>query len=340
MFGLFKKKQSQSDQVDIKENSNYSERQKTKHQKNKSDLIEYFHRGVDYSPEELQALNNFLDGVALSGCKFFHSLCGNMIMVQEVSGWQQKLALPINYDRYKQQMSVDKEYTDISYDCAMTYNVVQPLIEKFNKEMRGEEMVKDLDTSINSDNRLLSIKKLIQSHLDFYLYDNECDYRSGVKTVEELRECSRTLKEMKSLVDFAFNKFQEEEAKDESITWSKLDNAIEKQLQELDKLDQQLEDMTATEPQEEDDMKVVYVPIYDNGEPSEGNVTYTENVCFKDFEACVKWIEEQCEDGVHYQRSGNFGRWKLKLDKVDEEKCDILYPDGYYTIHEMELKEN
>ena len=59
MFGFFKKKQSQSDQVDIQENSNYSERQKTKHQKDKSDLIEYFHRGVDYSPKERQALNKF-----------------------------------------------------------------------------------------------------------------------------------------------------------------------------------------------------------------------------------------------------------------------------------------
>lgn len=245
MFGFLKKTRSHSDQEEIKENSSYSERQKTKHQKNKSDLIEYFHRGVDYSPKELEALNKFLDGVALSGYKFFHSLCGNMIMVQEVSGWQQKLALPVNYDRYKQQMSVDKEYTDISYDCAMTYHVVQPLIEQFNKEVRGEEMVKDLDTNLNSDNKLLLIKKLIQSHLDFYLYDNECDYKLGVKTIEELRECSRTLNEMKTLVDFAFNKFQEEETENDSITWNKLDNAIEKQLQELDKLDQQLEDMTA-----------------------------------------------------------------------------------------------
>lgn len=336
MFGFFKKKHSQLDQVDIKENSNYSERQSVKHQKDKSDLIEYFHRGVDYSPKELQALNQFLDGVALKGYKFFHSLCGNMIMVQEVSGWQQKLALPINYDRHKQQMSVDKDYTDISYDCAMTYNVVQPLIEQFNKQVRGEKMEKDLNISRNSDKRLLLIKKLIQSHLDFYLYDNECDYKLGVKTVEELRECSRTLKEMKTLVDFAFNKIQEEE-EEESITWSKLNNSIEKQLQELDELDRQLRDMTAKEPQE-NNTQMVYVPIYDNGEPYEDNVTFPENVCFKDFEACAKWIEEQCEDGVHYQRCGIFGRWELKLDKVDEEKCFILYPNGYYTIHEMTLK--
>lgn len=339
MFGLFKKKHSQLDQVDIKENSNYSERQKIKHQKDKSDLIECFHRGVDYSPTELEALNKFLDGVVLNGYKFFHSLCGNMIMVQEVSGWRQKLALPINYDRYKKQMSVDKEYTDISYDCAMTYNVVHPLIEQFNQEMRGEKMEKDLNVSCDSDKTLSKAKRLIQSHLDFYMYDNACDYKTRVKTLEDYEECKRTLSEMKRLVEFVFNKIQEEE-EDESITWNKLDNAIEKQLQELDKLDRQLEDMTSKEPQEEDNMKVVYVPIYDNGEPYEDNVTYTENVCFKDFEACVKWIEEQCEDGVHYQRSGTFGRWELKPDKVDEEKCFILYPDGYYTIHEMELKEN
>lgn len=335
MFGFFKKKHSQSDHVDIKENSNYSERQKTKHQKNKSDLIEYFHRGVDYSPEELQALNKFLDGVALNGYKFFHSLCGNMIMVQEVTGWQQKLALPINYDRYKKQISVDKEYTDISYDCAMTYNVVQPLIEQFNKETRGEKMKKWLDTNLNSDEKLLSIKKLIQSHLDFYLYDNDCDYRSGVKTIEELRECSRTLNEMKSLVDFAFSKIKEE-----SITWGELDKAVDKQLQDLNELDAQLRDIETGKTKSGDGMDKVYVPIYDNGEPYEDNYTYPENVCFKDFEACVKWIEEQCEDGIYYQRCGIFGRWKLKLDKVDEEKCDILYPDGYYTIHEMELKES
>lgn len=337
MLGFLKKKHSQSDQESIEENSNYSERQKTKHQKNKSDLIEYFHRGVGYSPKELEALNKFLDGVVLNGYKFFHSLCGNMIMVQEVSGWQQKLALPISYDRYKKQMSVDKDYTDISYDCAIAYSVVQPLIEQFNKEMRGEKAMKDLNVSLNSDKRLLLIKKLIQSHLDFYLYDNDCDYKQDIKTSDEWKECSRTLHEMENLVEFAFNTIQEG---NESITWSKLDKAIEKQLRELDALDRQLRDIEIGKIKGGDRMDKIYVPIYDNGEPYEDNCTYPENVCFKDFEACVKWIEEQCEDGVYYQRSGNFGRWELKLDKVDEEKCDILYPDGLYTIHEMELKES
>lgn len=339
MLGFFKKQHSQSNQVDIKENSSHNECQKNKHQKNKNDVIEYFHRGVDYSPTELQALNKFLDGVALSGYKFFHSLCGNMIMVQEVSGWQQKLALPINYDRYKKQMSVDKEYTDISYDCAMTYSVVQPLIEQFNKEMRGEKMVKDLNANYNSDKKLSTMKRLIQSHLDFYMYDNTCDYKTCVKTVEDYEECKRTLQEMKRLVEFVFNKIQEE-TEDESVIWNKLDNAIEKQLQKLDKLDKQLGDIKMSATKGEEKLDKIYVPIYDNGEPYEDNASYLENVCFKDFEACVKWIEEQCEDGVCYQRSGNFGHWKLKLDKVDEEKCDILYPDGFYTIHELTLMEN
>ena len=340
MFGLLKKKHSQSNQTDIKGNSNYSERQRIKHQKDKSDLIECFHRGVDYSPTELEALNKFLDGVALKGYKFFHSFYGNMIMVQEVSGWQQKLALPISYDRYKKQMSVDKDYTDISYDCAMTYNVVQPLIEQFNKEMRREKTMKELNTNGNSDKKLLMIKRLIKSHLDFYIYDNGCDYKTRVKTLEEYEECKRTLHEMESLVEFVFNKFQEEDEEDESVTWSKLDKTIEKQLQELDKLDAQLGDIKVSVTKGGDRMDKIYVPIYDNGETYEDNYTYPENVCFKDFDACVKWIEEQCEDGVYYQRCGIFGRWELKLDKVDKEKCDILYPYGCYTIDEMELKEN
>lgn len=216
MFGFFKKAHSNSNQVDVKENSSYSERQKIKHQKDKSDLIEYFHRGVDYSPKELEALNKFLDGVALNGYKFFHSCYGNMIMVQEATGWQQKLSLPINYDRYKPQMSVDKDYTDFSYDCAMTYSVVQPLIEQFNKDVRGEKVMKDLSVSLDSDKRLLLIKELIQSHLDFYDYNNDCDYRVGDITEEEWKTYTRALEDCKGIVDFAFNKKQ----------WSKEDEKL------------------------------------------------------------------------------------------------------------------
>lgn len=334
MFGLFKKKQSQSDQVDIKENSSYSERQKTKHQKNKSDLIEYFHRGVDYSPKERQVLNKFLDGVALKGYKFFHSYYGNKIMVQEVTGWQQKLALPINYDRYKKQMSVDKDYTDLSYDCAMTYNVVQPLIEQFNKEVRGENMEKDLNVSLGNDKRLLLIKKLIKSHLDFYLYNNDCDYKQKIKTPEEWRECKRTLHEMESLIEFAFNKIKEE-----SITWNELGKVIDKQIQDLNELDTQLRDMTASKTKGGEKMDKIYVPIFDNGEHYEDNVKYPENVCFKSHRQCAKWIEEQEEDGIYYERNGSCNFWELNIDEDDEDRYCISHPNSFYTIQELTLKD-
>lgn len=334
MFGLFKKKQSQSDQVDIKENSNYSERQKTKHQKDKSDLIEYFHRGVDYSPKERQALNKFLDGVALKGCKFFHSCYGNKIMVQEVTGWQQKLALPINYDRYKKQMSVDKDYTDLSYDCAMAYNVVQPLIEQFNKEVRGEKMEKDLNVSLGSDKRLLLIKKLIKSHLDFYSYNNDCDYKQKIKTPEEWRECKRTLHEMESLIEFAFNKIKEE-----SITWNELGKVIDKQIQDLNELDTQFRDMTASKTKGGEKMDKIYVPIFDNGEHYEDNVKYPENVCFKSHRQCAKWIEEQEEDGIYYERNGSCNFWELNIDEDDEDRYCISHPNSFYTIQELTLKD-
>lgn len=216
MFSLFKKTHFNADQVDIKENSNYSERQKIKHKKNKNDLIEYFHRGVDYSPKELEALNKFLDGVALSGYKFFHSCYGNMIMVQEVMGWQQKLALPINYDRYEQQMSVDKEYTDFSYDCAMTYSVVQPLIEQFNKDVRGEKMVKEhKQQKSDLQYAMFLVKTLIDAHLDFYDYNNDYDYRVGDITEEEWKTYIRALKDCRDIIDFAFDKKQWSEEDDE-----------------------------------------------------------------------------------------------------------------------------
>lgn len=216
MFGFFKKKHSQLNQEDRTENSSYNERQRAKHQKNKSDLIESFHRGVDYSSKELEALNKFLDGVALSGYKFFHSCYGNMIMVQEVTDWQQKLALPINYDRHKQQMSVDKDYTDFSYDCAMIYSVVQPLIEQFNKDVRGEKMVKEhKQQKSDLQYAMFLVKTLIDAHLDFYDYNNDCDYRVGDITEEEWKTYIRALKDCRDIIDFAFDKKQWSEEDDE-----------------------------------------------------------------------------------------------------------------------------
>lgn len=338
MFGFFKKKQTQSDQVDIKENSDYSERQKTKHQKNKSDLIEYFHRGVDYSPKERQALNKFLDGVALKGCKFFHSCYGNKIMVQEVTGWQQKLALPINYDRFQKEMSVDKEYAEISYDCAMVYGVVAPLIDKFNEDIREEKMKKDLKVSNNSDKKLLLTKRIIQSHLDFYLYDNNCDYTQGKKTRAEWKECGNTIKKINGLIDFAFDEIQKEE-EDKNVTWNKLNKVISEQIQDLNELDTQLKDITVSATKGGEKMDKIYVPIYDNGEPFEDNSTSVENVCFKNYWECVKWIEEQEEDGVHYKRNDSFNLWELGLDDSELKSKDISHPDGFFTIQELTLKD-
>lgn len=209
MFGLFKKTHSNVDQVDIKESSSYSESQEIQHKKDKNDLIEYFRRGVDYSPKELESLNKFLDGVALNGYKFFHSCYGNMIMVQEAMGWQQKLSLPINYDRYKQQMSVDKDYTDCSYDCAMTYSAVQPLIEQFNKDVRGEQIVKEHKLQEpDLQYALFLVEMLIDAYLDFYDYKNDCDYGVGDITEEEWKTYTRALEDCRGVIDFAFDKKQ------------------------------------------------------------------------------------------------------------------------------------
>ena len=217
MFKLFKKTHSNVDPVDIKESPSYSESQKIKHQKDKNDLMEYFHRGVDYSPKELEALNKFLDGVALNGYKFYHSCYGNMIMTQEVTGWQQKLALPINYDRHKQQMGVDKDYTDLSYDCAMTYSVVQPLIEQFNKDVRGEQIVNEHKLQEpDLQYAMFLVKTLIDAHLDFYDYNNDCDYRVGDITEEEWKPYTRALEDCRDIIDFAFDKKQ----------WSKEDEKL------------------------------------------------------------------------------------------------------------------
>lgn len=72
-------------------------------------------------------------------------------------------------------------------------------------------MLKNLDTNYTSRNRLSLIKKLIKSHLDFYFYDNNCDYTQGNKTRAEWRECYHTIQKIDNLIDFAFNKIQEED---------------------------------------------------------------------------------------------------------------------------------
>lgn len=257
-------------------------------------------------------------------------------MVQEANRLQRTMALPINYDRFQKKMSVDKEYIDISYDCAMAYCVVQPLIEKFNEDMREKKMEKDLNISYNSDKKLLLTKKIIQAHLDFYLYNNGCDYRSGVKTEQEWRECSRTLHEMESLIEFVFNKIHEE---DSGITWERLDKALQEQEETLDRINVQIGDIKMSATKGGEKMDKIYVPIYDNGELYEDNATSVENVCFKNYWECVKWIEEQEEDGVHYKRNDTFNCWELGTDDSELNGKDILDPDGFYIIEELTLKD-
>lgn len=103
-------------------------------------------------------------------------------------------------------------------------------------------MLQDLDNNYQRRNRLSLIKRLIKSHLDFYFYDNNCDYTQGNKTKEEWKECYHTILKIYNLIDFAFNKIPQEE-EDKSITFDKLDTTINKQMQYLNELDAQLGDI-------------------------------------------------------------------------------------------------
>lgn len=196
--------------------------------------------------------------------------------------------------------------------------------------------MKDLNVNYSSDKKLLLTKKLIQAHLDFYLYENECDYKLGVKTIEELRECSRTLHEMKSLVDFAFNKIHEE---DSGMTWDRLDKALQEQEETLDRINAQIDNIQMSETKGGEKMDKIYVPIFDNGEWYEDNSTWAENVCFKSREQCIKWIEEQEEDGINYRYNENFDCWELFIEEDDEDRYCISHPNSFYTIQELTLKD-
>lgn len=65
------------------------------------------------------------------------------------------------------------------------------------------------------------VKTLIDAHLDFYDYNNDCDYRMGDITEEEWKTYTRALEDCKSVVDFAFDTKQwskeDEKYKDNSI---------------------------------------------------------------------------------------------------------------------------
>lgn len=89
-----------------------------------------------------------------------------------------------------------------------------------------------------------------------------------------------------------------------------------------------------------DKAKIIYVPIFDNGEPYEDNYTYPETVCFDDYKQCVEWIEAQEEYDKKYIYSKKEDCWKLEHDKYNPYVGRIMFPFAFYTIHEMTLKEH
>ncbi len=60
------------------------------------------------------------------------------------------------------------------------------------------------------------VKTLIDAHLDFYDYNNDCDYRVGDITEEEWKTYTRALEDCRDIIDFAFDKKQ----------WSKEDEKL------------------------------------------------------------------------------------------------------------------
>lgn len=52
------------------------------------------------------------------------------------------------------------------------------------------------------------VKTLIDAHLDFYDYNNDCDYRMGDITEEEWKTYARALEDAKGIIDYAFEETQ------------------------------------------------------------------------------------------------------------------------------------
>lgn len=52
------------------------------------------------------------------------------------------------------------------------------------------------------------VKTLIDAHLDFYDYNNDCDYRVGDVTEKEWNAYTRALEDCRGIIDFAFDKKQ------------------------------------------------------------------------------------------------------------------------------------
>lgn len=59
------------------------------------------------------------------------------------------------------------------------------------------------------------VKTLIDAHLDFYDYNNDCDYRVGDITEKEWKTYIRALEDCRDIIDFAFDKKQWSEEDDE-----------------------------------------------------------------------------------------------------------------------------
>lgn len=86
-------------------------------------------------------------------------------------------------------------------------------------------------------------------------------------------------------------------------------------------------------------MNKIYVPIYDNGEIYEDNCTYAENICFRNKQRFINWIEQQNVNGVYYKFNNEYKEWQLEVDEIKAMKLNIPYPYGCYKIKELTLKD-
>lgn len=59
------------------------------------------------------------------------------------------------------------------------------------------------------------VKTLIDAHLDFYDYNNDCDYGVGDITEAEWKTYTRALEDCRDIIDFAFDKKQWSDEDDE-----------------------------------------------------------------------------------------------------------------------------
>lgn len=80
---------------------------------------------------------------------------------------------------------------------------------KNQKEEKNLELAyKNFYNSTNQDWDFIlnKLKSLIFSHIDFYLYQNECKHRSGEKSTEEWRAYNEAISDITSVIEFALDK--------------------------------------------------------------------------------------------------------------------------------------